>query len=204
MVGTAAFRNSSAAVSSPGVPGAHCAPAAPSGHGGCTIESTICGGVLASSALSLAMELEGTAEQPLSRVPAGIACPSMYGAAAGWARALANVDPESSISQTFVTGGSVFGGATAPVGLDDGADSAGVGLGVADVDVPGGRAGAARAGFERTGDGVLCEVTAGGCAAVVLYGPPTPAAASSDGTSSGMREAPAKDVLGAGPIAAPT
>src|SRR4029077_4063955 len=38
IVASAAFRNASAAVSSPGAPGAQAAPAAPSGQGGWTIE----------------------------------------------------------------------------------------------------------------------------------------------------------------------
>ena len=71
IAGSVAFRNSSAAVSAPAVSGAQAAPAAPSGHGGWTIESSVCGGSPPSSAASLAKALASSEDQPLSIVPAG-------------------------------------------------------------------------------------------------------------------------------------
>jgi uncharacterized protein GlcG (DUF336 family) len=73
IVGTVALRNSSAAPSAPASL-AHDAPAAPSGHGGWTIVSSSCGGVLAISVASVAKALASMPDQPLSSVPAGIAC----------------------------------------------------------------------------------------------------------------------------------
>jgi len=72
-----AFRNSSAAPSPPGVPAMHWAPAAPSGHGGWTIVSSTCGGVLAMRAASPAKVLASSADQLFNSAPAGTAWLSM-------------------------------------------------------------------------------------------------------------------------------
>jgi hypothetical protein len=108
IVGTVAFRNSSAAVNAPGVSGAHDAPAEPSGQGGCTIVSRSCGPPPASSAASFANAPASRPDQPLSSVPAGTAWVSMYGAAEALALAWSKEVPESSISQTCVTGARVL------------------------------------------------------------------------------------------------
>ncbi len=62
-----ALRNSSAALSAPGVPVAQAAAAAPSGQGGCTIVSSTCGGGPAISAASLANAAPSRPVQPLEQ-----------------------------------------------------------------------------------------------------------------------------------------
>ncbi len=127
------------------------------------------------------------------------------------ASACAKLLPESVISHTLVTGGSVacaplFGvllvGALAALGAGVGVAAA---LGaafevfVAALDAP---------ALADEAAGVGCGVTGGGCTAaavlvLVVCVPPPPASAAIAGSSSGMRS-PASEVSGAGPIAAPT
>jgi len=111
IVVSAACTNWSAAVTPAGVPGAHAAPAAPSGHDGWTIVCST-GGVpptvarCSTSAASSANALALSDVQALSSVPFGISWPVMYGAAGAFAVASLNENPDSSISHTFVIGGS--------------------------------------------------------------------------------------------------
>src|SRR5690242_6234668 len=106
MLASAALRNSSAAVSCPGVSAAHAAPAAPSGQGGWTIECSSGGTAPAAggsaSVASAANALAWTADHEGSSVAAGASEPLMYGAAAFCASACSSVPPDSSISHTFV------------------------------------------------------------------------------------------------------
>jgi hypothetical protein len=120
---------------------------------------------------------------------------------------LAKVDPASSISHTCVTGATAIGppAPSEPLGAEGetGADSGGAEGCVSDgVALAGAGELAGGVGeFElAAGDGVAAGVTGGGWTGACR---PTPAA-SSGGSSCPSPAAPAKDVLGAGPIAAPT
>ncbi len=113
--------------------------------------------------------------------------------------------PESSISQTFVTGGRAAWGFTAGVGAGvDGFDACGADEELGDVaELDAGVAEAAAPGpGVVAGGGVAWALAGGGFTA--LECPPDPASAVSAGSSSGTREAPASELSGAGPMAAPT
>src|SRR5271169_2297688 len=99
MLASVAFRNSSAAVSWPGVSAAQVAPAAPSGQGGWTIERSSGGTAPAAggsaSVASLAKAIACGADQPVSIVAAGTNEVLMYGATVFCASAPSNVPPAS-------------------------------------------------------------------------------------------------------------
>ena len=91
-----------------GVSGAHAAPAAPSGHGGCTIVSSSCGGLPASSAGVVGERARRRARPAAEQRARRDRLPCRCRGPPPAARAPARSDgPASSISHTCVTGGSV-------------------------------------------------------------------------------------------------
>ena len=129
----------------------------------------------------------------------------------GWAAASPKPEPASSISHTLVTGGSVLAlPLPAGVGVGEGVASAGALVSELGAVVLAGSCVAATLLCLRrclAGAGVAVSATGGGCtlaAPVVLWraAAPTPSIRSS--TGNGRPDDPAKEALGAGPIAAPT